>query len=1411
MKKFLSLVLALTMMMSLVTINAGAAEFTDDEDITYDEAVAVISEIGVVNGYEEGDFKPQNGLTRQAAAKIICNLILGPTTAAELHADTAPFSDVPVSNDLSGYIAYCAKEGIISGYADGTFRPTNGLTGYAFMKMLLGALGYDATYEGYTGGNWSINVAKQAIGIGLNTGLKEEFNGVDQVTREEAALYAFNTLQATLVDYDQKITTNINGVDVTISQGSAKPVTWNNSNVTTGITKDGNIKPDNFVQFAEEYFPDLVAKPDSDDFERPATLWMLDKREIGTYVDWEKMVESYTTGVTGKDVFELLTGAVIDDNTVLRYVDGGLDRNFDEDAVLLRSNRNNLADTGKGALTEVYLDTDQDEIRIVTVNTWLAQATSDYNTSSELATVKIFDKYNADTMVTGSSTQSVDAEVVPAVAELKKDDYVLVNQSIKDRTKLEVVAIAEPELLEDCTVTAFSKSKEDQSSAFGADAKGLYESVTTSGEKYDGAVKAYYDASVLNEYDADLLKDSSYNLYLDPYGYVIGLDLYEGTKNYVFITGYNRTVDSNISIETSEAAAIFLDGTMKPITVNVKDTNKNIAAVYNNADYAPYFDSTRTNAGDALWVQGGEPNENKWYTYTVDNDVYTLKPVKQQSATAVADIPGATTEAGVTTGTIDCSRVYLPDSRRTGGAYAYGDDESVYLVVSQDAVDTTNDKAITDVDGVYTGVQDVKIEIRSDEINSDAATNLTAPKTYHVDPVYTVYNGDGYVIASVVLGEAQGATKNYAYILSGATMEKLEDGVKYWTFDAILGGKKVELTIQDKFGNTIQNLKPYSVQELIFTGDYVTKIEDISADDEINCALQRIDAGNDAVYDITFDSTNHGTATNKADYASSFQQNVDAGTAGTDNTTITLQTRTLWTTRMTGATQHTGDQDQPVGLAFAKDAPAVVIQRENGKKVTNEYASVDEALGAMADANTTVDGKQFRGRIVAVLNDLGVAEWVVFVSATPVTAGAGNGGSVPTPGYDPSVSMTGPGNFTVSISRNNADGTPKSAAQITTEVTEIMGRYTGMNVKSYNFITGTSEMMVFDDGSTWGTSANISVAFVRAVYVDGVFSKNISTTAVSVGGLTASANYLVNATYGATPVVADTSGNLSVSAGNTDLKLYTAYHVQATNNGDGSARTTITYTDVNGAAQSYDQGTTMYFAKGTQLTVTGQNATTDWKTGDDKHGTLRYFEDNVTKEKLNDYQLVVDTDPSTGTKNGAVSMTYTVSKDIQISESTDFVKVIIDGSNYGYKALYSSNIVGFNAPATARFARQVKLADGTAALLAQKTAGSGSGRIDNLGTGAFTYTLSDNAHADENGVIELVQAAEVVMPASGITVTHNGAALAANKVVAVGDVLTLTGATSVTVNSGTTESLTVSADGTATYTVKAGDNSISFS
>ena len=102
MKKFLSLVLALVMTMSLVTVSSGAKDFTDNSKINYKEAVDVMSAVKVIDGYVEGDFRPANTLTRGAAAKIICNLILGPTTAEALVADAAPYKDVPTTNTFAG-------------------------------------------------------------------------------------------------------------------------------------------------------------------------------------------------------------------------------------------------------------------------------------------------------------------------------------------------------------------------------------------------------------------------------------------------------------------------------------------------------------------------------------------------------------------------------------------------------------------------------------------------------------------------------------------------------------------------------------------------------------------------------------------------------------------------------------------------------------------------------------------------------------------------------------------------------------------------------------------------------------------------------------------------------------------------------------------------------------------------------------------------------------------------------------------------------------------------------------------------------------------------------------------------------------------------------------------------------------
>ena len=269
MKKFLSLVLALVMTMSLVTVSAGAKDFTDSEDLSgeaYAEAVNVMSEMGIIDGYAGGAFQPQGTLTRGAAAKIIACMMLGKTTAEALGTQAAPFKDVPVGSTFAGYIAYCVESGLIDGYADGTFRPSAQLTGFAFLKMLLTALGYDSAIEGFTGTNWTVNVASRAIEAGLTKG-NENFVGTRAATREEACLYAVNALKATLVEYENKGTdVTVNGATVAI--GASKPtyVTSNIHDAATSINDaTDNVKNGWTVEFAEKYQPDLALKDTADD------------------------------------------------------------------------------------------------------------------------------------------------------------------------------------------------------------------------------------------------------------------------------------------------------------------------------------------------------------------------------------------------------------------------------------------------------------------------------------------------------------------------------------------------------------------------------------------------------------------------------------------------------------------------------------------------------------------------------------------------------------------------------------------------------------------------------------------------------------------------------------------------------------------------------------------------------------------------------------------------------------------------------------------------------------------------------------------------------------------------------------------------------------------------------------------
>ena len=207
-KKILALVLALVLSLSLVTIASGA-DFNDADEIELTEAVDVMTTIGVLEGHNTGDFAPQGTLTREQAAKIITYMLLG-ENAERLSVSSTSFSDVAADRWSAADIEYCTTLGIIAGNGDGTFGPTKALTGYAFAKMLLTALGYKADAENLTGTGWTVNVSRLALQIGLDDGI-EGITWSDPLTREQAAQMALNAIKTPLVQYDDGVTVIVNG------------------------------------------------------------------------------------------------------------------------------------------------------------------------------------------------------------------------------------------------------------------------------------------------------------------------------------------------------------------------------------------------------------------------------------------------------------------------------------------------------------------------------------------------------------------------------------------------------------------------------------------------------------------------------------------------------------------------------------------------------------------------------------------------------------------------------------------------------------------------------------------------------------------------------------------------------------------------------------------------------------------------------------------------------------------------------------------------------------------------------------------------------------------------------------------------------------------------------------------------
>lgn len=112
-----------------VGTNGGGAVYTDVitfEDIEsspYRSEIENMATMGYVSG-SNNKFRPDDNITRAEFVTMVVR-VLGLDMA---EADAIPFSDVKAEDWFTGYLAAAKKNGVVVGYADGTFRPNKYIT-----------------------------------------------------------------------------------------------------------------------------------------------------------------------------------------------------------------------------------------------------------------------------------------------------------------------------------------------------------------------------------------------------------------------------------------------------------------------------------------------------------------------------------------------------------------------------------------------------------------------------------------------------------------------------------------------------------------------------------------------------------------------------------------------------------------------------------------------------------------------------------------------------------------------------------------------------------------------------------------------------------------------------------------------------------------------------------------------------------------------------------------------------------------------------------------------------------------------------------------------------------------------------------------------------------------------------------
>jgi len=687
-KKVLALVVALTMVLGTVAF----ASFTDvAEDSDSYTAVQTLSSLEILNGYEDGTFKPEGDITRAEFCAVVCRA-LGLEGSANGAKGATQFTDVAADHWASGYINLAAGAKIVNGMGDGTFAPESNVTFEQAVKMLVVALGFEpmaAQKGGYPTGYLVV-----ANTYGMTDGVKAS----DQTASASRGIVAQLTYNALDIPVMKQVGFGTN-VEYMIMDGN------NDYKYESLLTNLGVAKLEGFVSktaIIGDMEPGMVeytyTDANDDDYwtnkstTKSPALYIAEGVDVDPYVCVSSI--AYVRELS-RNKHELIAIMANEDSEVIEF--NATDIDWDEttdDAIYYyptadsnKSERIRLASykavsdgnvalkvyknyadlTGKAFTTVVPKDTKEDMIITVIENSGDSKFDAVLVKKYETALVEEVEA-EKDRFTTKSSLFSFDFEDEEVTNKIVNAEGEAI--TLADFAENDVVAVL-------CQLDSNGKAITrdfDWIEVINLGQNSVEGVVTEKGKKNNGTVEIYVDGTAYELVEGTAAPEVGDEgiFFLSATGKIFDSDTTTASGNYGYILETAQN-DSGFS-KVWQVKLLTMDNTI--VVYDVADSFKVNGTPYKSADLAKDTNTVKVDILDALALSDDHNAlaDQRIVTYKLNSSNY-IKEIKSVTSKAITALDADKNEIGLE---------YKADAQRIGGKTL--EDNAVVFNVSADAM-----------------------------------------------------------------------------------------------------------------------------------------------------------------------------------------------------------------------------------------------------------------------------------------------------------------------------------------------------------------------------------------------------------------------------------------------------------------------------------------------------------------------------------------------------------------------------------------------------------------------------------------------------------------------------------------------------------------------------------------------------